>query len=81
MCQIPASEQEVKDEIKNVFLQRINGVPNCASIRIERKELPFEPRYDMRKFVDDSLKEVADKKGFLYSEDFSDDAQLFFVIK
>ena len=81
MPEIPANEQEVKDEIRSKFLQRINGVQNCASVVIKRQDLPFGPRYDMRCFVDNSIKNVAQRKGFLYSEDSSEDSQLVFIMK
>lgn len=75
------TQQEVSDEILSEFISRANESQNCASIIINRDMLPFQPRYDIRQFLNNNIQEEAKKKGFDYCKNLSDKDQLVFIMK
>ncbi len=79
---IPVTNQEIKNEIFSLFCKKASRI-NCASVVINRDELPFVPHidYNIQNFVNDELKNEARKKGFEFSVDKSDDFQLVFFMK
>lgn len=75
--------QEIKDEILSCFICKANESHNCASIVINKDMLPFTPRseYNIKNYVDKELLYEANKSGFNYCEDLSDENQLVFIMK
>jgi cytoplasmic iron level regulating protein YaaA (DUF328/UPF0246 family) len=75
--------QEIKDEILSYFIWKANESQNCASIVINKDVLPFIPRreYNIKNYVDKELLYEANKSGFNYCEDLSDENQLVFIMK
>ncbi|MBO7545912.1 MAG: hypothetical protein J6T19_04315 [Paludibacteraceae bacterium] len=80
--EIPISNKEIKDEILSVFCSRASR-NNCASVVINKDDLDIVPHcgYSIQHFVDDRLKNEANKKGFYFVKDLSDDDQLVFRMK
>lgn len=75
------TQQEVSDEIFNILISQPGVEQNNASIIINRDMLPFQPRYDIRQFLNNNILEEAKKKGFEYSRTKSDKDQLVFIMK
>lgn len=75
--------QEIKDEILSYFIWKANESQNCASIVINKDMLPFIPRreYNIKNYVDKELLYEANKSGFNYCEDLSNENQLVFIMK
>jgi len=80
--EIPISNKEIKDEILSVFCSRGSRI-NCASVVINKDDLDIVPYrgYSIQQFVDDRLINEANKKGFYFVKDLSDDDQLVFRMK
>lgn len=75
--------QEIKDEILSYFICKANESQNCASIVISKDMLQFTPRsgYNIKDYVDEELLYEAEKRGFDYYEDLSDENQIVFIMK
>lgn len=75
--------QEIKDEILSYFIWKVNESQNCASIVISKDMLQFTPRseYNIKSYVDKELLYEANKSGFNYCEDLSNENQLVFIMK
>lgn len=75
------TQQEVSNEILKVVIASPSVLQNHASLIIDRNMLPFQPRYDIRKFINEHILIEAKKKGFEYSRTQSDDCRLVFFMK
>ena len=77
----PVSDKVIKNEIFSLFCIKASRI-NCASVVINRDELPFVPHraYDIQQFINKELVDEAKRKGFTIS-DKSDNFQLVFKLR
>ena len=77
------TEQEISEEILNVFQTKVRTNTNCVRIVISREELPFVPphSYDIRRYINDDILNAAKLNRFVFYRNLSNEDVLVFDMK